>query len=56
MQILNSGLKGPGNIVVTGEYGIGDIRHNRTDISALTDDLGYDPMFGLQTGLDRIAD
>jgi dTDP-L-rhamnose 4-epimerase len=54
-RMLNSSFKGSSNIVVTGEYRIGDIRHNSADIAALTDDLGYSPMVDLQTGLDRFA-
>lgn len=55
-RMLNSAFKGSSNIVVTGEYRIGDIRHNSADITALTDDLGYNPAVDLQTGLNRFAD
>ena len=55
-RMLNSAFKGSSNIIVTGEYRIGDIRHNSADITALTDDLVYSPAVDLQTGLNRFAD
>lgn len=44
------------NISVTGEYRIGDIRHNRADVSRLKEILGYEPQVGLADGLQRFVD
>lgn len=41
--------------VVTGQYRLGDIRHNYADISPLRDVLGYVPRIGLAEGLKRFA-
>lgn len=43
------------NIVVTGQYRLGDIRHNRADISRLNSILGYKPKVDLADGLRRFA-
>lgn len=43
------------DLVVTGQYRVGDIRHNRADIAALRDILGYQPRIGLAEGLRRFA-
>lgn len=43
------------NIVVTGEFRIGDIRHNYADISRLENILGLTPKVSLQDGLRRFA-
>jgi dTDP-L-rhamnose 4-epimerase len=40
---------------VTGEYRLGDIRHNAANITALTERLDYAPRIDLATGLDRFA-
>lgn len=40
---------------VTGEYRLGDIRHNAADVSRLRDLLGHEPAVDLQTGLNRFA-
>jgi dTDP-L-rhamnose 4-epimerase len=43
-------------IVVTGQYRIGDIRHNCADITALRERLNREPEINLETGLQRFAD
>ncbi len=40
---------------ITGEYRLGDIRHNVADIAALAERLDYVPRVDLTTGLDRFA-
>jgi dTDP-L-rhamnose 4-epimerase len=42
-------------IAVTGQYRLGDIRHNFADIALLHDALGYKPRVGLAEGLRRFA-
>ncbi|MDY7561396.1 NAD-dependent epimerase/dehydratase family protein [Pseudomonas sp. CCC3.2] len=44
------------NVVVTGEFRIGDIRHNYADISRMKDLLGLVPKVSLKEGLRRFAD
>ena len=43
------------DLVVTGEYRLGDIRHNCADISRMRALLGYEPAIGLAEGLRRFA-
>ncbi len=42
-------------LVVTGQYRIGDIRHNVADVSRLKDRLGVTPKITLREGLQRFA-
>lgn len=44
------------NVVVTGQFRIGDIRHNYADISRLNKLLGITPKVSLKEGLGRFAD
>ncbi|KWV68416.1 NAD-dependent epimerase/dehydratase family protein [Pseudomonas paracarnis] len=44
------------NIVVTGEFRIGDIRHNYADVTRLKSVLGLVPKVSLKEGLKRFAD
>ena len=43
------------NLVVTSQYRLGDIRHNRADITRLKELLDYRPRVGLAEGLQRFA-
>lgn len=43
------------NTRVTGEYRLGDIRHNAADVTRLRTLLGHTPTVDLQTGLNRFA-
>lgn len=43
------------NVVVTGQFRIGDIRHNYADISRLKEQLGIEPKITLAAGLKRFA-
>jgi len=43
------------NVVVTGQFRIGDIRHNFADISRLQNLLGVTPKISLAQGLERFA-
>ena len=42
-------------LVVTGQYRLGDIRHNRADIARLHEQLDYRPHVPLAEGLQRFA-
>jgi dTDP-L-rhamnose 4-epimerase len=42
-------------VTVTGQFRIGDIRHNFADIAVARDRLGYEPKVTLQEGLGRFA-
>ena len=53
---LNRAFAGQSDISVTGEYRIGDIRHNFADTSRLKQVLGIAAGVSLQTGLDQFAD
>jgi dTDP-L-rhamnose 4-epimerase len=41
---------------VTGEYRVGDIRHNYADITRLSDAFGFSPMVPIEQGMRRFAD
>lgn len=53
---LTRALGAEPNIRVTGEYRVGDIRHNVAEISRMRDLLGYIPKIGLSEGMQRFAD
>ncbi len=38
---------------ITGEYRVGDIRHNYADLKKIKTELGYEPSVNFQTGLSR---
>jgi dTDP-L-rhamnose 4-epimerase len=42
-------------ITVSGNYRVGDIRHNAADISAIQRDLGFNPKVGFSEGIARFA-
>jgi dTDP-L-rhamnose 4-epimerase len=44
------------DIVVKGNYRIGDIRHNFADLSKIRADLGFVPEFDFETGITQFAD
>lgn len=43
------------NVQVTGQYRVGDIRHNYADMTASASVLGFKPAISLQEGLGRFA-
>ncbi|MBO0661388.1 NAD-dependent epimerase/dehydratase family protein [Jiella sp. MQZ9-1] len=45
----------PENLTVTGQFRLGDIRHNVADVGRLRDRLGLTPQVGLDEGLRRFA-
>lgn len=54
-QMLCSIMESPIKPHVTGQYRIGDIRHNFADISKLAKVTGFCPEIGLRTGLKRFC-
>jgi dTDP-L-rhamnose 4-epimerase len=51
-EYLNSNSK----LVVTGEYRIGDIRHNYADLTNIEEELGFSPEINLEQGLQLFCD
>jgi dTDP-L-rhamnose 4-epimerase len=45
----------PGAPVVSGQYRLGDIRHNCADISAIGQALGFSPKVALEEGIERFV-
>ncbi len=52
---LSFALRAEQRIEVTGEFRVGDIRHNFADIAVLREQLGYAPKVDLAEGLKRFA-
>ncbi len=55
-SLLSEALGHTANIRVTGEYRVGDIRHNVADVTRLHEILGYEPQISLEHGLRRFCD
>lgn len=55
-SLLSEALGHTANIRVTGEYRVGDIRHNVADVARLRKILGYEPKVSLENGLRRFCD
>jgi len=53
--LLSDALGKPRNLRVTGEFRLGDIRHNVADITRMRDILGFTPRIGLAIGISRFA-
>lgn len=54
-SLLSEALGHTANIRVTGEYRVGDIRHNVADVTRLREILGYEPQISLEHGLRRFC-
>jgi dTDP-L-rhamnose 4-epimerase len=54
--ILSNALGAKPNIKITGQYRIGDIRHNFADIEKLCAWMGGTPRISLNEGIQRLAD
>lgn len=54
--LLSEALGHTANIRVTGEYRVGDIRHNVADVTRLRELLGFQPQISLEQGLGRFCD
>lgn len=52
---LAEAFEAPSKTRVTGEFRLGDIRHNFADVTRLRDLLGHQPQVDLQSGLNRFA-
>lgn len=55
-SLLSEALGHTSNIRVTGEYRVGDIRHNVADVTRLREILGHEPQISLEHGLSRFCD
>lgn len=55
-SMLSEALGHPTNIRVTGEYRVGDIRHNVADVARMRNLLRYEPQVSLEQGLRRLCD
>ena len=53
---LKSILRSDSNIVVTGDYRLGDIRHCFADLSLAKNLLGFEPKIDIDVGLKRFCD
>jgi dTDP-L-rhamnose 4-epimerase len=54
-QELNRAFGGASTTTITGEFRLGDIRHNVADLAQLREVLGVHPKVDLRTGLARFA-
>lgn len=54
-QALSRAFGAEPDLRVTGQYRLGDIRHNAADVTRLRDLLGLEPRVGLEEGLKRFA-
>jgi dTDP-L-rhamnose 4-epimerase len=55
-QLLSQGMGSAIDPHVTGQYRVGDIRHNFADISRLEELTGFRPSIALDVGLNRFTD
>jgi dTDP-L-rhamnose 4-epimerase len=55
-SLLSDALGQTSNIRVTGEYRVGDIRHNVADVTRLHEILRHKPQISLEQGLRRFCD
>ena len=53
---LSDAFAADANLIVTGEYRVGDIRHNFADTQRLQQVLGYSPSVDLAAGMRRFAE
>jgi dTDP-L-rhamnose 4-epimerase len=59
ISVANGLIKNYGigvSITVTGNYRLGDIRHNFADLSKISSVLGYTPKFNFEQGLKKFTD
>lgn len=55
-EILKKHYNSSSEIRITGDFRIGDIAHNKADITKATDILGFQPKISLDDGLKRFCD
>lgn len=55
-RTLKAALKAQGEIIVTGNFRIGDIRDNYADLARVTDILGYRPLVEFHVGIQCFVD
>jgi len=55
-QSLKKIYRSESNITVSGNYRVGDIRHNFADLSAIQRALGFSPKIDFETGIKKFTD
>ena len=53
--LINDGFGGRSLLKVSGDYRVGDIRHNYADIVLAQEDLGYNPTISVETGVKNFC-
>lgn len=53
--LLKERLGGESQLIVSGQYRVGDIRHGYADVNAVRAKLGFVPEVSLEQGLDRLV-
>jgi len=54
-KLLKKTMKSEVEIIVTGEYRLGDIRHNFADLKNLHEKLSYYPKISIEKGIEKFA-
>lgn len=54
--MISTLLQSESAVVTTGDYRLGDIRHNQADLTAVSDLLGYTPVWSFQKGIQQFLD
>ena len=55
-ELLKEYYNSDSEINITGNYRVGDIRHNKADITKAQQELGYDPKISFQIGLKKFTE
>jgi dTDP-L-rhamnose 4-epimerase len=55
-EILREKYESAINIIIKGNYRIGDIRHNFADLTRIQRDLSFEPQFDFATGISEFTD
>jgi dTDP-L-rhamnose 4-epimerase len=55
-QLLKKLLKGDSEIIISGQYRVGDIRHNFADLNKIKNKLSFNPKISFELGLSRFVD
>jgi len=53
---LKSAYKSDVEIITTGNYRLGDIRHNYADLTLIKSELGFEPKYDFNTGIQLFAE
>lgn len=55
-ELLIQKYRSSSKVTVTGDYRIGDIRHNLADLRTIRETLGYEPKIRFEEGISRFID